>query len=353
MKVMSKPVTKIAVICGHKSPFPYANEGKLANYGGASRFWESVIKHANETGYNTTHEFHIIGRTGSRTTENVANVHEVFSPPDRSIYRSEAYRYALSLNPTAIICEHPSLVPPDIADFPVPMFSRVVGYKYKGFIREGVHYFTNSNHGNRHYGQNWPVIHQTTLLDETRYKEKKNNYMIFMSNLTRAFKEKGLERAIRLSALSGKPLNVVGPWGDEGRKAHERLLYLISEYNAPVTYTGAVYGEQKAVEICSAFAALYPIDCPEMGSTFAIECAFSGTPMITNANGCMPEYVRDDETGYVLPVDATDEDYLDVIACAESATYGLDPADCFNHATKQFHPAKIARELIELVESKV
>ena len=331
---------KIAVVIGNASVFPSHPEGhKLRSYGGFSRFYEGLAY-----GFPPEVEFYMIGVDVSPGNF-VKNVIPVKCSPkaSRKIYLNRALRVLRELKPDFVIIQNPTLVLDEVAS-EFRHVCRVGGYMYQGHLKHHINYVTISNWGNIHYGMKWPVIYQTCSPLDVEYQEEKEDYLLFVSNLTRAFGEKGLEYACKFADEQKIKLIVAGPVGDKP-KLLNRMKSLESEF---VKYIGPISGQKKVDMISRARSIFYPIDksCKEMGGTIIVEASFCGTPVIATNTGSIPEYINHGVSGFVCN---NDKDYIRAVKNIDS----ISPKDCLDWAKKKFDQKLIASQYLGLARKKL
>jgi glycosyltransferase involved in cell wall biosynthesis len=330
---------KIAVVIANNNVFPVAPKKDIGfGYGGYSRFYEGLAYGMNELGGE--HELWIVGPMETKRGVFAKNVVKLSSKIRCS---KESYLTEMSLainrfNPDRVIIQNPSLIRSGVVNN-FKHVCRVAGYLYHGFINDDkVNYVVNSNWLNVHYNKSFPVIYQTCCPTDVEYCDSKEDYWLFVSNLSRGFKEKGLDFACRFAAKRNIRLLVAGPVGGDTRS----LIKMRSLTNDCVSYVGPIVGGVKKDFIKKAKGIFYPIDksCKESGSTIVVEAAFCGTPVVTTNVGCMPEYVNNGVTGFVCnnPADFK-------VACNDISN--ISHLDCLEWAKKNFAQEKIAKQYLE------
>lgn len=310
----------------------------LTGYGGRGRFVDGLAYGLRQL--PERHELFTVAIKGSTASSYVDRKHVISlncGRHSRAFFR-EAHAALKRLKPDFVIAQHPyALDGAIVRDF--NHVCRVIGYKKR---LKGIHHFvTNSHFGTEWYGHpEWPVIYQTCDPDELEFSDEKDDYLLFMSNLTRGFKEKGLEAACRHANTLKVKLLVAGPPGGKAAESRRRMEGLIGKY---VEYIGPVFGGEKKKILSRARALLYPIEewCKEMGNTTVTEAAFCGTPVITRPEGCMPEYVCDGVTGFLC---RTDDEYVRAIDRVDE----IDPHACLAWARKNFDHVKLAGQYADL-----
>lgn len=331
---------RIAALIANNNVFPVAPKSDYGfGYGGYSRFYEGLAYGIKEIDKDIT--LFIVGPFETNPGEFAKNVVKLKSRVrgNRGCYLDEAVRTIRKLNPDFVIIQNPALVRREITnDF--NHVCRVAGYLYQNFILDKVNYVVNSDWGNIHYKKSWPVVYQTCCPTDVEYCEDKEDYWLFVSNLSRGFKEKGLEFACRFARSNNMNLVVAGPVGENS----DSLRKIRSFECENVKYVGPIVGNNKKNLIKKAKAVFYPIDkkCKEMGSTFVTEAAFCGTPFVTTNVGCMPEYVKHGVSGFVCNSNSDFEK-----ACNKIES--INPKECLQWANEKFNHVKIANGYLDIM----
>jgi len=331
---------KIAAVIDNSSVFPIYPEGhKFRSYGGFSRFYEGLVY-----GFLPEVEFYMIGVNVSLGNF-VKNVIPVRCSPKaaKEVYLKEVLSILRKLKPDFVISQNPKLVLDKIAsDF--KHICRVGGYKYQGWFKSHINYITISNWGNIHYKKKWPVIYQTCSPSDVLYQEKKEDYFLFVSNLTRAFGEKGLQYACKFADKQKIKLLIAGPVGSN-LKSLNKMKSLESSF---VKYIGSISGQKKVNMISRAKSIFYPIDkkCKEMGGTIIVEASFCGTPVISTNTGSIPEYINHGVSGFVCN---NENDFINAIKNINK----ISPKDCLEWAKKKFDQKLIASQYYDYFKERL
>jgi hypothetical protein len=127
-------------------------------------------------------------------------------------------------------------------------------------------------HGSRHY------VYSGINLDDFIYREKKENYFLFLAKVS--WKVKNVNLAIKLAKVMGFKLIVAGGW---------RL-----SFRRNIKFVGEVDDKEKAGLLAGAKALIFPTNWQEPFGLATIEALASGTPVITTNKGAMPEVVTAD-----------------------------------------------------------
>ena len=136
--------------------------------------------------------------------------------------------------------------------------------------------FLSRNHAVRHGSTHY--IYNGIKLDSFTYREKKENYFVFLSKVS--WKVKNVDLAIRLAKVMGFKLIVAGGWRLSFRKN--------------IKFIGEVDDKEKAELLAGARALIFPTNWEEPFGLVTIEALASGTPVITTNKGAMPEVVTPD-----------------------------------------------------------
>lgn len=136
--------------------------------------------------------------------------------------------------------------------------------------------FVSRNHAIRHKSTHY--IYNGIKLDSFTYREKKENYFVFLSKVS--WKVKNVDLAIRLAKVMRFKLIVAGGWKLSFRRN--------------IKFIGEVDDREKAELLAGARALIFPTNWEEPFGLVTIEALASGTPVITTNKGAMPELVTPD-----------------------------------------------------------
>lgn len=202
-----------------------------------------------------------------------------------------------------------------------------------------------------HAGQNWIFVSRTLArlygrsrfvhngLDPAayRYRERKEDYFLFMSSMDWAV-EKGLEIALGLASEMRFRLVVAGT----SREAAviERIDALCRRTGAE--YVGDVRGEEKAGLLAGARALLHPTQLEEAFGLAMAEALMSGTPVICSDRGACPEVISPD-VGFVC------RDLCDYRRAIEKVAE-IQPAACREKAMREYHYHRMAEGFVREYE---
>jgi glycogen synthase len=146
--------------------------------------------------------------------------------------------------------------------------------------------YVSDDHARR--GGSKAYVHNGIDPDEFVYREKKEDYLLFLARVGR--RVKGVDVALRLARRIGFRLVVAGGTRWELLKTGG----LLDSLRRNVTFVGEVDGARKAALLAGARALLFPIRWDEPFGLVVAEALMSGTPVITTPCGAMPELVTPD-----------------------------------------------------------
>lgn len=163
-------------------------------------------------------------------------------------------------------------------------------------------------------------------VDPSRYPyvEKKQDYFVFLAKTT--WRVKNLKTAITWANELGVRLEIMGGSG-------------VSRGN--INYHGLVDEPTKIKLLSNAKALIYPTNWDEPCAAAPLEALACGTPVITSANGCMPELVSE-KTGVVC------QDYSELLAAPEKLKKIL-PKDCRASVETRFSDERMAQDYLNLM----
>jgi len=136
--------------------------------------------------------------------------------------------------------------------------------------------FLSRNHAIRHGSTHY--IYSGINLDDFIYREKKEDYFLFLAKVS--WKVKNVNLAIRLAKVMGFKLIVAGGWRFSFRRK--------------IKFVGEVDDREKAELLAGAKALIFPTNWEEPFGLVTVEALASGTPVITTNRGAMPEVITPD-----------------------------------------------------------
>jgi glycosyltransferase involved in cell wall biosynthesis len=126
----------------------------------------------------------------------------------------------------------------------------------------------------------------------------------YFAFLGRISPEKGIERAIRISAALGVKLKVAAKVDNADRVYYDtEIAPLLATAN--VEFIGEINDAQKPEFLSGAKAVIFAIDWPEPFGLVMIEAMACGCPVIAFRRGSVPEVMQDGVSGFI--VDNVDE----------------------------------------------
>ena len=172
------------------------------------------------------------------------------------------------------------------------------------------------------------VVHNG--IDVARYtlQEEKDDYLLFLG---RTNPDKGPLRAIQAARAAGMPLVMAVKIAERSEVEHWQRDV------APLLPDGTLVlseiDHDRKVELLGrARAVLFPIDWDEPFGLVMTEAMACGTPVIATPRGAVPEVVRDEETGFIVPV----EGYAEAAANALARLDEIDPRACRRLVEERF-----------------
>ena len=156
------------------------------------------------------------------------------------------------------------------------------------------HYVSISDsdrHPSLHYAA---TIHHGIELERFSVGAGDGGYLLFLG---RIHPDKGTATAIDVAARAGVPLVIAGVVQDEDYFADEVAPRIDG---TSVTFVGSVGPEERDRLLGGAMALLHLIDFDEPFGLSVVESLATGTPVIANARGSMPELLDDGVTGFLV-----------------------------------------------------
>ena len=156
------------------------------------------------------------------------------------------------------------------------------------------HYVSISDsdrHPSLHYAA---TIHHGIELERFSVGSGDGGYLLFLG---RIHPDKGTATAIDVAARAGVPLVIAGVVQDEDYFADEVAPRIDG---TSVTFVGPVGPGERDRLLGGAMALLHLIDFDEPFGLSVVESLATGTPVIANARGSMPELLDDGVTGFLV-----------------------------------------------------
>ena len=145
------------------------------------------------------------------------------------------------------------------------------------------------------------VIYNAVDFNRFEMQDEKEDYMIFLSRLV---PYKGVDIAIRVAMLSGRPLKIAGKIDTRFDRYFRESVEPYFGEATNIEYMGEVTDLQKKELLRRASCLIYPITWDEPFGIVMIEAMASGTPVIAMSMGSVPEVVVHGKTGYIVSNEA-------------------------------------------------
>jgi len=140
------------------------------------------------------------------------------------------------------------------------------------------------------------IAHYVSIIELERFSVEAGDggYLLFLG---RIHPDKGTATAIDVAARAGVPLVIAGVVQDEDYFADEVAPRIDG---TSVTFVGPVGPAERDRLLGGAMALLHLIDFDEPFGLSVVESLATGTPVIANARGSMPELLDDGVTGFLV-----------------------------------------------------
>ena len=193
---------------------------------------------------------------------------------------------------------------------------------------QGENYWRNTNflsqsHCRNHNGKYF--IYNGVDPDRYPFVDKKDDYFVFLARTT--WRVKNVSTAINWANDMGVRLEIMSGTGVSRGDIH---------------YNGLVDDKEKMRLLSGARALVYPTNWDEPCAAAPLEALACGTPVITSANGCMPELVRPG-TGVVC------KSYDDMLNAIDRLSES-SPANCRKSVEEFFSVRRMTQDYLALFE---
>jgi glycosyltransferase involved in cell wall biosynthesis len=142
---------------------------------------------------------------------------------------------------------------------------------------------------------NWRgTVYHGLPVDSLEFLPSPGEYLAFLGRVS---PEKGVDRAIKISAAFGMPLKIAAKIDKADEGYFQEVIRPLLECRH-VEFVGEIGECDKAAFLGSAYALLFPIDWPEPFGLVMIEAMACGTPVIAYSHGSVPELIEDGLTGF-------------------------------------------------------
>jgi glycosyltransferase involved in cell wall biosynthesis len=171
------------------------------------------------------------------------------------------------------------------------------------------------------------------------FRREKDDYFLWLAG-TDWGEGKGLFTTINLAKKMRFKLKIAGT----GR--NRNIINLIKRYcDDKIEYVGAVNGKDKAHLIAGAKGFFLLTQLPDACPLTVSEALLSGTPIISSANGCMPELIHKD-VGFIC---RTERD----IAKAVVNISKIDPQKCYDYGLENFSADATAKKYLRFYQNMI
>jgi glycosyltransferase involved in cell wall biosynthesis len=174
-------------------------------------------------------------------------------------------------------------------------------------------------------------VHNAVDVESFPFREDKEDYLLCLG---RVCARKGQDLAIDVAHKAGLPLVLAGRVHPAESEFFEHSVLPRVDGEA-VTFLGEVPDQRKRELVAGARALLMPIREPEPFGLVLVEAMASGTPVVAEPLGAVPEVVTDRETGFLASG-------VDAMAEAALRTGEISPERCREEAVARFHPRAMA-----------
>ncbi len=166
------------------------------------------------------------------------------------------------------------------------------------------------------------------------YRETKDDYVLWIGRFTA---DKAPDLAIDAARAAGRRIMLAGKMNEASEReyfdAHVR-----GRLGRDAEYVGEADAATKRELFAGARSLVFPIQWDEPFGMVMIEAMACGTPVVATRRGSVPEVVRHNETGVILPAHAG----VRQIARAIDAAEDLRPETCREHTESRFDLAVMA-----------
>ncbi len=138
------------------------------------------------------------------------------------------------------------------------------------------------------------TIHHGIDTDTFSVSPDPSDYLLFFG---RIHPDKGTAHAIEVARAAGRPLVIAGIIQDEEYFRDRIAPHVDDEW---VRFVGPVGGEERLRLLADAHALLHLVDFDEPFGFSVVEALASGTPVIANKRGSMPEIIDHGITGFLV-----------------------------------------------------
>ena len=187
---------------------------------------------------------------------------------------------------------------------------------------------------------NWQgTVHHGFPPESYRLNRKSGNYLAFLG---RTSPEKGLDGAIEIARRAGMPLKIAAKIDKVDQDYFDACIRPL--LNSPdIEFLGEIGYPEKNQFLGDAAALLFPICWPEPFGIVMIEAMACGTPVIAYPFGSVPEVIKDEVSGYIVP---DMESAVDAVRKLDR----LDRKKVRRHFEQHFTASRMAQDYLRIYE---
>lgn len=194
---------------------------------------------------------------------------------------------------------------------------------------------------------NW-VANMYHGLDEKRFtanRRPSGNYLAYMG---RIIESKGVHLAIAAAKQAGIGLKIAGKhYAGHGKDEYWQKK-ILPELNGQIEYVGFIADDaHKQNFLGNANALIVPSVFDEPFGMVSIEALACGTPVIALDSGALPEVVRHQTTGFVVPKQKQEAETIQRLAAAIQHIQSIDRNVCRRDFEKRFTVARMCEEHLQ------
>lgn len=167
------------------------------------------------------------------------------------------------------------------------------------------------------------------------------SYFAFLGRIS---PEKGVDKAIRITAEAGVKLKIAAKIDVADQAYWDDQIGPLVARSPHVEYIGEINDEQKPDFLSGAHALMFPIDWPEPFGLVMIEAMACGTPVIAFNCGSVPEVIDPGLSGFIV-------NDIDEAVAAVGKIHTLDRARVRATFDRRFTSRRMAEDYVDLYET--
>jgi glycosyltransferase involved in cell wall biosynthesis len=176
------------------------------------------------------------------------------------------------------------------------------------------------------------TVYNGICIEDFPFEGTKDDYLLFAGRLS---PEKGAAEAVQIAKRTGRRLLLAGMIEPQYQSYFDAHLEPHLD-DKQIAYLGLLSQADLAPVYRKAAAVLFPIKWAEPFGLVAVEAQASGTPLIANRCGALPEIIKDNETGFVV-------DSIDEAVAAVDRLESISPMACRLNAETRFTVAHMGQ----------